>query len=119
MGSTSAPLAEAQTEAFTVLAVCQWFNVLNCRSERRSALSLSIFTNPWLIGGLILSQLLHAAVIFLPPLNEVFHTVPLELSEALGIGAVASLVLWVEEARKLVVRLRDRRRLALAAGGAR
>ncbi len=36
--SVGLPFPQVQTETFTVLAVCQWFNVLNCRSERRSAL---------------------------------------------------------------------------------
>lgn len=113
------PFAQVQTETFTVLAVCQWFNVLNCRSERRSALNLSILTNPWLIGGLVVGNLLQVAVIFLPPLGPVFYTVPIDLFEVFAIGAVASLVLWAEELRKLVVRAHDRRRLALAVGGAR
>jgi len=107
--SSGVPFPQAQTETFTVLAVCQWFNVLNCRSERRSALSLSLLKNPWLIGGLVVSNLLHIAVVFWTPLAEVFHTVPIDLHEVLAIGAVASLVLWVEELRKLFVRRRDRR----------
>ncbi len=102
--SMGVPFAQAQTETFTVLAVCQWFNVLNCRSETRSALSLSLFGNPWLIGGLVVGNLLQVAVVFLPSLNRVFHTVPFGLLEFLGIGVVASLVLWVEEIRKLAVR---------------
>ncbi|MCK6545677.1 cation-translocating P-type ATPase C-terminal domain-containing protein [Myxococcota bacterium] len=113
------PFAQVQTETFTVLAVCQWFNVLNCRSERRSALNLGIFTNHWLVGGLVVSNVLQAAVVFFRPLGEVFHTVPFSLYEVLAIGAVASLVLWVEELRKLAVRLGDARRPTLAAGGAR
>ncbi len=36
----------------------------------------------------------------------IVHTVPFSLPEVLAIGAVASLVLWVEELRKLVVRRR-------------
>ena len=107
--STGLPFPQVQTETFTALAVCQWFNVLNCRSERRSALNLSLLKNPWLIGGLVVSNLLQAAVVFLPPLGKVFHTVPFSLKEVLAIGAVASLVLWVEELRKLIVRRRDRR----------
>jgi Ca2+-transporting ATPase len=102
------PFPQVQTETFTVLAVCQWFNVLNCRSERRSALSFGIFKNPWLIGGLLASNLLQGAVVFYRPLGELFHTVPFSLREVLAIGAAASLVLWVEEARKLFVRRRDR-----------
>ncbi len=107
--SSGAPFPQVQTETFTVLAVCQWFNVLNCRSDRRSAFSLSLLKNPWLIGGLVVSNLLHIAVVFWAPLAAVFHTVPIDPREVLAIGAVASLVLWVEELRKLVVRRRDRR----------
>ena len=106
--STGVPFAQAQTETFTVLAVCQWFNVLNCRSERRSALNLGILRNPWLIGGLVVGNLLQAAVVFLPPLGKVFYTVPFGVGEFLSIGAVASLVLWVEEIRKLIVRRQSR-----------
>ena len=108
--STGVPFPQVQTETFTVLALCQWFNVLNCRSERSSALSFSIFKNPWLIGGLVVSNLLQLAVVFWPPLARIFHTVPFGLEEVVILGAVASLVLWVEELRKLVVRRRDRSR---------
>jgi Ca2+-transporting ATPase len=108
--SVGLPFAQVQTESFTVLAVCQWFNVLNCRSERRSALSWSILENPWLIGGLVVSNLLQVAVVFYRPLGDVFHTVPFSLQEVVAIGAVASLVLWVEELRKLVVRRLEARR---------
>ncbi len=98
------PFAQVQTETFTVLAVCQWFNVLNCRSAHRSALGMSLLRNPWLIGGLVLGNALQAAVVWFRPLGAMFHTVPIGLETVLAIGAVASLVLWVEELRKLVAR---------------
>jgi Ca2+-transporting ATPase len=107
--ANGAPFAQAQTGTFTVLAVCQWFNVLNCRSERRSALTLDLLKNSWLLGGLVLGNVLHIAVVFLPPLNATFHTVPLPWSEVFAIGAAGSLVLWVEEARKYFVQRRERR----------
>jgi phosphoserine phosphatase len=50
-----APLEIVRTETFTVLAMCQWFNVLNCQSARASALGLRIVRNRWLLGGLTLS----------------------------------------------------------------
>lgn len=59
--------AQVQTETFTVLAVCQWFNVLNCRSETKSALNFNIIKNYWL-----LSNILHFHVIY---------TVPIPLTE--------------------------------------
>jgi magnesium-transporting ATPase (P-type) len=102
--NTGMGLSEARTATFTLLAVCEWFNVLNCRSETQSALTLAVFRNRALVLGIVLSNLLQAAVVFLPALNKTFHTVPLPLSEVLIIGAVGSCVLWVEEARKWLAR---------------
>jgi len=98
------PFEQVQTETFTVLAVSQWFNVLNCQSASRSSLSLALWRNPWLLAGLGLGVLLQLAVLYLPPLNALFHTVPLTVADLLPILAMASLVLWLEEARKGIVR---------------
>ncbi len=102
------PVEVVRTETFTVLAVCQWFNVLNCQSATRSALQLGILRNRWLLGGLALSVVLQAAVLYWPPLNRLFHTVPIPLADLLPIVAVASGVLWVEELRKVFVHGRRR-----------
>ena len=107
--STDVPFELARTETFTLLAVCQWFNVLNCRSELQSALNFSLFKNQWLLGGLVVGNLLHLLVIYTAPLNRVFHTVPIPLADVFLIGAVASLVLWVEEIRKFFARRQARR----------
>jgi len=106
--STGVPFELVRTETFTVLVVCQWFNVLNCRSERSSALSWSIFKNWWLLGGILLGNVLQLLVIYTEPMNRIFHTVPISLPDFFLIGAVASLVLWAEEARKFFAR-RSRR----------
>jgi Ca2+-transporting ATPase len=101
------PLDLVRTETFTVLAMCQWFNVMNCQSDTRSALHFGLLKNPWLLGGLCLSMLLHAAVIYAAPLNALFHTVPLPLASLLPLVAAASAVLWAEELRKLFARQRQ------------
>jgi Ca2+-transporting ATPase len=102
-------MAQVRTETFTLLAICEWFNVLNCRSEIRSALSLGVLRNHWLLAGLLAGNLLQIAVVFWAPLGRLFHTVPFGLEQVLALGAVGSLVLWVEEARKLALRWRQRR----------
>ena len=104
--SEGLPYAQVQTETFTVLAACQWFNVLNCQSETRSALRLGLLRNRWLLGGLILGVLLQLAVIYSPMLNQLFHTVPIPGETFIGILATASLVLWAEEVRKWLARRR-------------
>ncbi len=106
--STGAPLELVRTETFTVLAVSQWFNVLNCRSELASALSFSLFRNWWLLGGLLLGNVLHFLVVYTEPMNRLFHTVPIGFAHVLLIGAVASSVLWAEEIRKFFARRRRR-----------
>jgi len=98
------PLEVVRTETFTVLAMCQWFNVLNCQSASASALRLGVLRNRWLLGGLALSVALQAAVLYAPPMNALFHTVPLEPASLLPLLVLASGVLWVEELRKLIVR---------------
>ncbi len=98
------PFAQAQTEAFTALAVCEWFNVLSCRSDTQSAFARGLLSNRWLLGGLILGNLLQVFVIFTPAMNHLFHTQPFDLAQVFLIGIVGSVVLWVEEARKLWVR---------------
>lgn len=100
------PEAQVRSETFTLLVVCEWFNVANCRSEWKSALDLRMLANRWLIGGLLLGNALHIAIIFWTPLGRVFHTVPFGLDIVLELGLVGSLVLWVEELRKLFVRRR-------------
>ncbi len=104
--STEIPYEVARSEAFTVLAVCQWFNVLNCRSELKSSLNFSILKNYWLLGGLALGNGLHFLVIYTEPMNRIFHTTPIPLADFFLIGAVSSLVLWVEEIRKFFARRR-------------
>ncbi len=98
--------ALVRTETFTLLALCQWFNVLNCRSATRSALRLAVLNNRWLLGGLALGVVLQGLVLYAPLMNQWFHTVPPPPASLLPLVAVASGVLWGEEVRKWVVRRR-------------
>lgn len=93
-----------QTETFTVLAFCQWFNVLNCRSNLRSAFSWDLFKNPWLLTGLLLANVLHLAVIYWDPLSQFFHTVPIDTVQFFVLATISSSVLWTEELRKFIAR---------------
>jgi magnesium-transporting ATPase (P-type) len=104
--STGAPFVVVQTETFTLLAVCQWFNVLNCESATHSALRLGLLKNRWLLGGLVLANLLQLAVVYTAPMNKLFDTVPISMPHFFLIGAVASSVLWTEEIRKWFARRR-------------
>jgi Ca2+-transporting ATPase len=65
-----------------------------------------LLRNPWLLAGLVVGNVLQAVVVFWSPLGRLFHTVPFGLGEVVALGLVGSLVLWVEESRKLVARAR-------------
>jgi Ca2+-transporting ATPase len=103
------PAAVVQTETFTLLAICEWFNVLNCRSETRSALTWRIFKNRWLVGGLLAANALQVAAVFWSPLAAVIHTVPIDPPIVIALGVVGSSVLWVEELRKWRYRAASRK----------
>lgn len=103
----SGDIVEARTMAFTTLVLAQLFNCFNARSDRTSAFN-HLFTNRILWGAIALSLVLQVAVVEVPFLNEAFGTTSLTLEDwAVCIG-LASIVLWADEAKKLVSRLRGR-----------
>jgi magnesium-transporting ATPase (P-type) len=91
---------QAGTETFTLLVMCQWFNVLNCQSATRTSLRLGVVRNPWLMAGIAASVALQLAVLYLPAMNRLFYTVPLSASGMAMLVLLASAVLWTEELRK-------------------
>lgn len=101
-------LDSARTAGFTVLVLAQLFNALNARSETTSAFR-HLFVNRWLWGALVISAVLQVAVVHVPLLNRAFGTVPLTGEQWLVCLAMASVVLWFSEVRKVVERLVDRR----------
>jgi Ca2+-transporting ATPase len=103
----SGSLGYAQTMAFTTLMMFQLFNVLNARSDERSALS-GLFSNHWLWAAIGLSLILHAAVIYEPFLQQAFSTVSLSGGDWLFCTAAASSVLWLRELSKAVARATGR-----------
>ena len=93
-----------QTMAFTTLMLFQIFNVVNARSDEHSAFA-RLFTNRWLWGAIVVSLALQVLVVYVPFLQRAFGTVGLAACDwALCVG-VASTVLWLREAGKLIARL--------------
>jgi Ca2+-transporting ATPase len=99
----SGSLRYGQTMAFTTLMLFQIFNVFNARSDEDSAFQ-GLFANRWLWLAVALSLLLQVVVVYTPFLQQAFSTVSLGLGDWLVCIAVASSVLWLREASKLIVR---------------
>jgi P-type Ca2+ transporter type 2C len=94
-------LDEARTIAFSLLVAFQWFNALNARSDQQSIFKLGFLSNRLLLGGIGLAVLLQVTVIYAPPLQRLFYTVPLGINDWTVIVLMAAGILAVEEVRKL------------------
>jgi Ca2+-transporting ATPase len=99
----SGTMPYAQTMTFTTLTLFQIFNVVNARSDERSAFA-HLFSNRWLWTAIAASVALQIVVIYVPFLERAFGTVSLSREDWLFCIAVASSVLWLREASKLLGR---------------
>jgi Ca2+-transporting ATPase len=96
--------AHWQTMVFTVLTLAQLANVLAIRSEKESLFTIGLFSNRPMMLAIVATFLLQMATIYLPVLNTIFKTEPLDMAElVLCIGA-ASIVLVAVEIEKWLVR---------------
>ncbi len=88
-------LVLAQTVAFLTLVMAQLIHVFDCRSEY-SIYHRNLFENKYLVGAVLISIALMIAVIYMPQLQPVFHTVALGFNEwllVLGMAAIPTVVL--------------------------
>lgn len=99
-------LVQAGTVVLTVLAVFQWLNVWNCRSESQSIFSSNPFKNPFLVVSTIIAVGLHLGIIYTSFGQKIFHTTPLSLIEWAVILLIGTSIIVVEEIRKLIYRRR-------------
>lgn len=96
-------LDEARTMAFSLLVAFQWLNALNARSDQQSIFKLGFFKNRLLLGGIGLAVLLQLVVIYAPPFQTLFYTMPLGPGDWGIIVLTASGLLIAEEIRKLII----------------
>jgi len=104
IGISYSNLDKARTIAFTNLVFLQLFNALNTRSRRESLFKIGFFSNKYLVLGIIISVILQLAVVYLPPLQTLFHTVALSLLEIVTILLVSSTILFGAEIMKFFER---------------
>lgn len=82
-----------QTMVFTVLSLSQLGHVMAVRSDRTFLFKQGIFSNKPLLGSVLLTFLLQMGVVYLPSMNDIFHTAPLTMIE-LGFCLIMSLVVF-------------------------
>ena len=93
--------AHWRTIVFTVLTLSQMGNAMAIRSSRDTLFRIGVLSNYAMVGSVALTFVLQMAVIYLPPLQAVFKTAPLSLTELLGCLLLSTGVVWVAEAKKI------------------
>merc|ERR1712183_19366 len=88
------------TMTFITFVNCDLFNAYSCRSSERYFYELNLFSNPaflWAVLGSVIGQL---AVIYFPPLQDIFHTETLSLKDIIYILYLSTSILLLDTIRK-------------------
>ncbi len=96
-----------QTYVFTVLCFTQMAHVMAIRSPRYFLFRQGMFTNPLLLGAILLTFILQLALIYVPVLQSIFSTQALSWQELGGCILVSLLVFHAVEMEKLVRSMRN------------
>ncbi len=86
--------------AFTVLALTQMGHVLAIRSEGESLFSIGLFSNLFVFGAVVITIALQLMCLYLPVLNSLLKTTPLNLRELLLCLVLSSIVFVAVEIEK-------------------
>jgi len=106
-GQGAAPpsvLAEAQTMAVTTVIMFQIFYLQNSRSLRGSLWQIGVFSNPFVYIGVAVILVAQAAFVYLPPLQAVFGSAPLDWHHLLIATLVGSIIVPVIALEKWLAR---------------
>jgi Ca2+-transporting ATPase len=95
-----------QTMVFTVLCLSQLGHALAIRSEKESLFKIGLLSNIYLFGAVLLTFALKMATVYAAPLNPIFKTEPLSLSELICTILLSSIVFMAVEIEKLIKRRR-------------
>jgi Ca2+-transporting ATPase len=95
-----------QTMVFTALCFLQLGHVMAIRSEKQSLFTQGIFTNRPLLASVVVTIFLQLLTIYVPALNPVFRTRPLDAGELMAVFVLSSVVFIGVEIEKLIKRSR-------------
>ncbi|MDJ0626598.1 MAG: HAD-IC family P-type ATPase [Candidatus Caenarcaniphilales bacterium] len=96
-------LENARTVVINVIMFVMTFYLLNSRSLTDSIFKLGLFSNPWVIFSIIFIVLLQLGFTYLPFMNSVMYSAPLDPSEWLKIFGIATLSFLIVEVEKKIL----------------
>ena len=73
-----------------LFVVVEAFYLFSCRSLTRSAWRIGLFTNRWIIVGVLAQALGQIVITYLPAMNAVFATAPIGADAWMRIFAIAA-----------------------------
>lgn len=73
------------------------------RSDRHSVFRLGLLSNRAYVAAQLVGVAMICAISYLPPLQAIFHTAPLSITDWLLVAGFGSLVLLADELRKLLL----------------
>ena len=91
---------KAQTMAVTTIILFQMLYLLNCRSLTQTFWRIGLFGNLWVYLGIGVTLVLQLAFVYLEPLNQLFHTRPLDPADWLmsaGVAFAGFLIILLEK----------------------
>lgn len=98
-----------KTMVFTTLCLAQMGHAIAIRSNTQLTMELNLFSNPFLLGAVLVTTMLQLLLVYVPPLQNFFGTHYLSLFElAICFGFSALMFVWIE-GEKLFVRLTNKR----------
>ncbi|MGW7747947.1 cation-translocating P-type ATPase [Streptomyces chartreusis] len=97
---------EAITMVQAGIVLSQFFNALAVRTDRQSILKVGLLSNPALLAAGGFGVALMAAISYLPALQSVFNTAPLDATDWALLAVLGTLPLIADEARKAWLRRR-------------
>lgn len=102
-------LDQARTVALTTMVMFQLFHVFNARSDNVSVFRVPVLSNPFLFFSVIASILAHLTLLYVPFMQMIFRTTPLDAFQWLVIIGAAVSILIGEEIEKAVRRKAKKR----------
>lgn len=97
-------IEEARTAAVGVLVMGELFYLFNCRSLSRSMFALGVFSNRWLIFGVLTMIGLQMVFTYTPAMNRFFHSAPISLGAWARIFFSSLFIYIIMEIEKLIRR---------------
>ncbi|MTJ11283.1 cation-transporting P-type ATPase [Anabaena sp. UHCC 0187] len=86
-----------KTMVFTSLCLAQMGHAIAIRSNNRLTIEMNPFSNPFVLGSVIVTTILQLMLIYVPPLRAFFGTHELSFSELMiCIGFSALMFVWIE-----------------------